>query len=220
MKQLNILATILFAFLTACQGRNNQIVDSVSSVANTSFIPTDSSQFYFPIGKFSDSEMFQGRDTFVNTWYSQHLFAMREPVVYMDKSQNEIYRFTWLRTFDNPVAIRIEKHGNSHLLFWKLCDGAGGYEPGQLTINKQKTIQKETWEEFKKHLDQINFWNLETNETRLLGTDGSRWILEGKTVNNYHVVDRWTPNQKSKYYKSCYFLVGLTDLKIEDGSNY
>lgn len=185
----------------------------------TPFVPIDSSQFYFPLETFHDTSIYIGHDNFANTWYSKHLFAMKEPVIFMDNSENEIYRFTWLRTFHNPVAIRIEKQGDSCLLYWKSCSGAGGYQPGKLTVNSQKIIEKATWNEFKSRLDQIDFWNLKTNE-KVFGCDGARWILEGKSLQQYHVVDRWTPDDNSKYYQCCDFLIGLTDLKIKNKYKY
>ncbi len=145
---------------------------------------------------------------------------MNEPKLFLDTTKNEIYRFTWLRTFHNPVAIRIEKIGDTYTLYWKLCDGAGGYAPGQLTINKQKTIDKSTWDEFVNRVNQIDFWNIKSSETEILGTDGSRWILEGKSSTNYHVVDRWTPSEKGQYYQCCNYLIGLTNLKIKSSDKY
>ena len=186
---------------------------------NSQLIPIDSNQFYFPLDKFKDNSGFVGRDTFLVKWYSEQLFALREPVIYMDQSQKEIYRFTWLRTFDNPIAIRIEKQEDSYNLYWKLCNGAGGYEPGQLTIQKQKSINKLTWDEFKNRLKQTSFWNLKTIKI-IGGLDGSEWILEGKTLDQYHVVDRWTPRENTKYYQCCDFLIGLTDLNITGNDKY
>ena len=186
---------------------------------DTAFIPKDSNQYYFPLDVFKDTSSFVGYERFVVSWYSKHLFAMKEPIFYADKSKNEIYRFTWLRTFNNPIAIRVEKHGDLYLLFWKLCDGAGGYEPGKLVINKQKKIDKSTWNKLKNKINHINFWDLNTHE-KSSGSDGSRWILEGKFQNQYNVVDRWTPNKKDKYYNCCDFILGLTDLKINSDEKY
>lgn len=207
---MRLLTIIFLFFLTSCQGQTGDN----SSATSTPFIPTDSSQFYFPLSVFQDSSSI-GNDTFIDRWYSEYLFTMREPIIFMDKSQNEIYRFTWLRTFHNPVAIRIEKQGDTYLLFWKLCNGQGGYDPGQLTVNEQKTIDKATWDEFKNKLNQIDFWHLKTIE-KVLGADGSQWVLEGKTPTQYHVVDRWAPNKKSNYYQCCDFLIGLTNLEVGD----
>lgn len=213
MKQTTILSIFFLTFFTASQGQSNK--NSQVTEIDTSSVPTDSNQFYFPLKIFRDTSFYVGQ----YTWYSQHLFAMREPVIFINKSQNEIYRFTWLRTFDNPVAIRIEKNGDTYLLYWKLCNGAGGYQPGQLTVNKQKTIDKITLDEFKNKLNQIDFWNLKTNEN-ISGNDGSQWILEGKMSKKYHVVNRWTPSEKGKYYRCCDFLIELTDLKIKSDEKY
>ena len=148
---------------------------------------------------------------------------MKRDYVYLHPAQNgwELYRgladfFDFYCNKNRKTRKQISTVGS----FWKLSDGAGGYEPGQLTVNKQNTIDKETWEEFQKILNQIDFWNMKTNETELLGTDGSQWILEGKTVNKYHVVDRWTPSEKSKFYQCCDYLIGLTDLKIRGDDKY
>lgn len=44
----------------------------------------------------------------VATWYSSQLCALNEPLIF-DQKSGTIYRFTWLRTFHHPVAIRIQK---------------------------------------------------------------------------------------------------------------
>jgi hypothetical protein len=223
MDQLIKIAALLFFLLPACQGPDTKIsvtkVPDTIPVTDTSLIPMDSTEYYFPLEGFRDSMEYDGQDVFLDTWYSKHLFAMREPIIFKDKSQNEIYRFTWLRTFNDPIAIRIEKHGDNYALYWKSCDGAGGYAPGKLITDQRKVISKETWNEFIKRIDQIDFWNLPTNE-KVLGMDGAQWILEGKTPTKYHVTDRWTPDEKSNYYQCCSFLIEQTDLKINPRDKY
>ena len=75
--------------MTACQTQNNHNIATAENdsftIAETSFVPTDSNQFYFPLEVLRDSALYLGKDTFENTWYSQHLFAMREPIIYMVK---------------------------------------------------------------------------------------------------------------------------------------
>jgi len=213
----NLLKILILMFLLyACNKWNSKDLKTDNELVNDSlFIPSDSSQFYFPLEAFRDTSIYVGHDTFVNTWYSKHLFAMGEPIIFLDTSQKEIYRFTWLRTFHNPITIRIEKEGIKYMVFWKLCNGAGGYEPGKLMINKQKEIDKTIWDEFQNHINQIDFWHLLTNDNDF-GEDGSQWILEGKNINHYHVVDRWTPNVESYYYQCCDFLIRLTDIESKD----
>lgn len=98
--------------------------------------------------------------------------------------------------------------------------GAGGYERGQLIIDKWKESDGEKWNEFQNGLAQIDFWNMQTNETEDLGMDGSQWILEGKKGQQYQVLHRRSPRKKSKYYQVCYSLIGLTDLVIKEDEKY
>jgi hypothetical protein len=210
MKQTIILSILILAILGSCQRKKNKIFsDSVTISYDLldMYIPTNSTQLYFPVDF----------DSFRNEWYSEHLFAMREPILFSDSCQTETYRFIWLRTFDNPISIRIEKQKNIYLLTWKLCNGAGGYEPRLLTIAKQKQIDDTVWENFKRLLNHIDFWNMDT-ESETMGLDGSQWILEGKAPNKYHVVDRWTPTNDA-YYKCCDFLIGLTDLTFDENNS-
>jgi len=152
--------------------------------------------------------------------YTRQLTAFKEPLLTADSSQSEIYRFTWLRTFHHPIAVRIEKHNNASNLYWKVTDGMGGYAPGKLIADKQKTISKETWNKFNYLLKQLNFWHMKKDSTELPVSDGAQWVLEGKSVNKYHFVDIQNPGISNSYHKCCYFLVGLTDLKIKDSEKY
>lgn len=144
-------------------------------------------------------------------WYSSHLQAMDEPIL-SDSMPTNVYRFTYLRTFDNPIVIGIENYKDSVKIYWKRTDGAGGYEPGKIIENNSKDLSIEDWKKIEAKIDSINFWSLPTLEIDLLGNDGSQWILEGKKLGRYHVVDRWCG---SEIVPICKFLMGLTDLKIE-----
>ena len=222
MTKITILSILIFSLLASCRGQNNSSTtpnsqDKISS--DTILIPKDSTTLYFPVNSLNDTSSNPLYESFFNKWYSSQLFALKEPIIYSNKSQDEIYRFTWLRTFHNPIAIRIEKHNDNYTLFWKLSNGAGGYSPGELEIDKQKTLDKKTWEEFISKLNQSDFWNLVINHNDT-GKDGSQWILEGKSTNKYHVVDKWSPDKDSKFYECCNFLLGLTDLKINDEQKY
>ena len=241
MNKTEILSIIFIFVLTICRGQNN---DDTTK---------DTLQFYFPFGTvFNDTSSYVVRQPFHNSWCSAHLHAMKEPVIYTDKSNNEIFRFTWLRTSHHPVAIRIEKQASleslqgpwhpslqidyKYMLYWKVCSGQGGYDPGKLVINEQKTLDERTWKEFLNLLGQVDFWNLQTSErnskrlftlvdgaqweTVSIGVDGAHWVLEGKMSPHYHVVDRWAPNKESKYYQCCNFLIQLTDLEISDKDKY
>lgn len=149
-------------------------------------------------------------------WYSKHLKALREPVL-SDTLPTKVFRFTWLRTFNNPIVIGIENYNDTVTLYWKVSDGAGGYEPGKIIENKSKTLTLKKWSGIVNKINAIDFWNLPSTENEILGTDGAQWILEGKVLGKYHVVDRWSGGEIRKI---CLELINLTDLKIKKGDIY
>jgi hypothetical protein len=225
--KLILMIFLGFALMQSCQPQDidnkdedksiSRFIDSFIQV-DSSNIPIDSNQGYFPLEVFTDKDIYIGYDTFHVRWYSEHLWSMNEPLLFNKISDTESYRFLWLRTFHNPVSIRIERQENNYYLTWKLSNGAGGYRPGKLVINETKKIDKETWDKFYALIDSTDFWNLKTVEYNF-GTDGSQWILEGSDSSRYHVVDRWTPKSGS-YYDCCNYLIGLTDLKIKSKDFY
>lgn len=149
-------------------------------------------------------------------WYSEHLKALEEPVL-SDSLPTKIYRFTYLRTFHNPIVIRIENNNGNISIHWKVSDGAGGYEPGKIITNKSKELSAKDWGKIENKINLIKFWSLPTAEKELLGTDGSQWILEGKTLGKYHVVDRWCGGKISSVCKE---LIELTDLELKEDDIY
>ena len=182
-------------------------------------VPLKKSQYYFPLKLFPIIDLYgkivpNNLDTFLVNWYSEQLFALKEPLLFNKKMNKEVYRFTWLRTFHHPIAIRIEKENGVNKLYWKECDGAGGYEPGNLITDKSKVISKLDWDVFHNKLSRLDFWNCGIG-TGLVGTDGSFWILEGATPDRYYVISEWEGKMDC-----CLYLLKLTDLKIPDKEIY
>ena len=149
-------------------------------------------------------------------WYSEHLKALDEPVL-TDSLPTKIYRFTWLRTFNNPIVIGLENENDSITLYWKVCDGEGGYLPGKLIKHKKILLDLNVWTQFSQKIESIDFWNLQTTENDIFGTDGAQWILEGKELGKYHVVDRWSGGKISTV---CMDLLKMTDLNIKKEEIY
>lgn len=158
---------------------------------------------------------------FENKWFSEQLTALNEPVIFNNRLANndETYRFTWLRSFHHPIAVRVEKRDQKYMLYWKMCDGAGGYKPGKLILNKSKTLSKQQWDSFGELLKKVNFWNVATKNA-IPGNDGAQWILEGMHGESYRVVNRWSPDAKDDYYKCCDYLLDLTGIKISAQDKY
>jgi hypothetical protein len=136
---------------------------------------------------------------------------MQEPSLWdlSKKNSVETYRFLWLRTFHHPVAARLKvaPDGSGELIV-KVLNGKGGYEPGRLIRNSTMRVDKDGVIRFLKLLDEAGFWAMPPEETmgNSVGVDGAQWIIEAAKGGQYHVVDRWSPDD-GPYRKAGLFLV-------------
>lgn len=195
-------------------------------------IPAGPGMYYFPIELLIDTintyyghtvrdNGFVTRRTdqahFNEWWYSNKLYKSREPVLYNGWFEHEIYRFTWLRSFDEPVVIRIENKEDSIRLFVKMLDYDDFYVSNEIILNDTIVLNASQWTEFTEKLKKIDFWSIDPIENThgAIGTDGAQWILEGLKDGEYHMVDRW--NGKNKVTgEGCLYLIQISGLEIEN----
>ncbi len=147
---------------------------------------------YFPKGSLDSKG-----DDFKDDWYSHQLTALQEPSLFgmMKTPSWESYRFLWLRTFDHPIAIRLDlQPDGSGILTTKVASGTGGFRPGVLAETSSRALTKVQTDAFLLRVDKLGFWSAPNPESNQGGEDGSQWIVEGVKAGHYHVVDRWTPN--------------------------
>jgi hypothetical protein len=185
-------------------------------------LPIDSATFYFKTKANWQDNTQDALDTFVNQWYSKMLFTLKEPVLRNYQGDKEIYRFTWLRTFHHPVSVRLEKQGDIIKLFSKVCNGAGGYEPGQLIFDTTLNISADNYKSLTQKVDNIDFWNLKTEQRDEAGEDGSEWIIEAVRNNKYHMVTRWTPSERRQgnFRSVGEYLISLSKINSEETKNF
>jgi hypothetical protein len=209
---------LMIYFNSNRSGNNNLIPEHVA----TSFQLHDTVHLYFPLkDKGQDSlSNTNALDTFKNIWYSKMLFALDEPILANYNESEEILRFTWLRTFNHPVSVRIQKQNNRINLTVKVSSGAGGYEPGKIIINKNILLNMDDWNKLKSKFDELNFFNLPVEKADYYGVDGAEWILEYASKDRYHFTTRWSPSKKSNYGKCCLYFVHLAGLKIPNAEEY
>lgn len=147
---------------------------------------------YFPPGALSPQRA--DLDAFEQCWYGGQLKAMGEPVLHtlVLPADAEVYRFTWLRTFHRPIAVRVERRGEIARLIAIELDGAGGYAPGKPARRVDRALSQAEWAGFRRAVERAGFWTLSPTSEHW-GADGAQWILEGRTPKGYHVAVRWTP---------------------------
>ncbi len=168
---------------------------------------------YFQKDEFSGD--YATRDDFVSDWYGKHLNAMQEPsLVSPGDFDKEVYRFLWLRTFNRPIAVRVERSFERANLIVTELSGAGGYEPGNVLRRETISITDKSWCDFIAMLEVSRFWELGGPNMDEQGLDGASWILEGVREGRYHLVERWSP-QDGDYRKYCIFLLRISGFYVE-----
>ena len=186
---------------------------------------------YFPAGVFDHRA---DRNEWSDRRFSDALTAMKEPSLWARSQQNDektgqAYRFLWLRSFDRPVAIRVENNGPGEIrLFTKVLDGHDG--DGDLAIEQTKALSEDQWIGLVKRVSVAGYWGMATSQPiwnyneegqiSLLGMmDGADWVLEGKVFDDYHIVNRHSPSDKDHrglgiYRELCLYILRLSDLDL------
>lgn len=205
--------TILF-LTSSCKIGADKTINS-NSKFDTLPLPIDSAIFYFKTKSNWHDTIINVVDSFANSWYSKMLYSLQEPVLKNYNGNKEIYRFTWLRTFNHPVSIRLEKQGDIVNLFSKVCDGAGGYEPGKIIFNTTINLTEKEVDIANITLDNAKFWTLQTESKEDNGKDGSQWIIEVFKNSKYHMVVRWTPEKGTAFRAIGEYLISISQIKNE-----
>lgn len=150
---------------------------------------------------------------------TSQLSNLHESCLYSSEvnSSTVIYRFTWLRTFHNPVCIRIEKSDEGIMLYWKTGKGAGGYEPEGLKKSGKKRLELSDWTRFQDLLVRAGFDDL-PNKYYIPMYDGATWTLEKKTSGDFKAHNTNEPDEDFK--EACLFLLKFTRIKVKKDEIY
>ncbi len=167
-----------------------------------------------------EMQVYQEWEASWNEAYSQFLTAMREPN-FCSKSPTatgEAYRFLWLRSFDNPILVKLDLLSDgTGIVETKVLSGQGGYEPGVLKESKKRKIPKEMVEWFRGIVDSdVKFWNLPAavHDPNVIGLDGAMWITEARRGGKCHAVKQWSPETSPYRGLGLTFLLDLAELKL------
>jgi len=148
----------------------------------------DSNVQYFPI----DSLSSHGEAYHVRDWASEVLFNLREPVLYNYLGEGEFVRLTWLKTFYNPVVVRVSNFNDTVYASIKILKSKSS-ENDTLEILKDtiRYLPLQKWQRILASLGENNYWSSKQQDTAMGAKDGIPWLLECKLHNKYHYVKRW-----------------------------
>lgn len=210
----------LVLFFSCNEHINADDIRNKTVVKDSAVIPIDSNTVYFPENNHnSDTE--NQLNKFRNAWYSKMLFALHEPTLFNSRDTSETFRFTWLRTFHNPMSIRVTKIRDQCVLTVKITAGTAGYGAEKVIKDTSFFITRNEWNKIVSKVSKINFWKLESFIGDG-GKDGSEWILEGRNKNEYHFVSRWSPNsiRFNEFKECCEYFIQLSNINLTEDEIY
>ena len=145
-------------------------------------------------------------------WFSEALAWFKEPML-SARYKGKMYRFLWLRSFDAPIVIRMQKIKRSVIIYWKIPRFIDSLHTFQSAVEFKKTIAVWQWKKFEKSLTTIDYWSMISGDYLSDATDGAIWLLEAAINGKYKVTER-SGYIYPKYTKCLMYLITLTDLNL------
>jgi hypothetical protein len=168
--------------------------------------------------------------SFTACWYRDHLEAMSEHP--LNRPGARAVRFLWLRTFDEPVMVRVDfESDDSAMLVAKELDGSGGYLPGCLRGSATRRLHATEARRLRVELadaeliprrNQFGGYG-DPGDPLVLTMDGARWILERVDPTGYRIDDPTSPGKDPSfiaYVRFCRHLLELADIHVPDKEMY
>lgn len=188
------------------------------AVTRGSISSQESVQYYPPHAFY----VYPALDAGVTRWYSKYLTALGEPSLWAASkdAERQVYRFLWLRSWDQPVSVRVDKNedGSATLALKVGAGSSGDDEPGKLDVARTKKLSKEEFEAIADKFTTSGFWTM-ASTVPSSGKDGAHWILEAAKNGQYGVVDRWSPKDGAIRTLALH-LLRLSDYKVAENKVY
>ena len=144
---------------SSCQPRKTEPDCFPGKSQQIGSFPTTKSN-YLPPSAFLDPRGVEDADR----GYANFMKDFKEPTfLTLYEGDDEAYRFVWIRSFDEPIILRIQNSMAKIKLTVKRGVGRGGYGNGGLIVDQSKDISILAWMKFKSLLEKECFWTLEIN---------------------------------------------------------
>jgi hypothetical protein len=133
------------------------------------------------------------------SYYTRYLSAMKEPSVKAPLAEGVagVFRFTYLRSFHDPLVVRIVDKGEDLTMTAIRLKMDREYRPVKIIHDETWNLDPESTKTVRGLLTQKDFLKpLNGTEEALAsgGLDGSRWIFELHDKDGYRMLDIWSPD--------------------------
>ena len=180
-----LLSLSLIVVLSQLSCSDNPSIGKVTNDKMAQFTPKDSSTKYFAY------DTTENKEEGVESWAAEALFSLKEPVLNTYLGEGEFIRFVWLRAFENPVVIRVNKFNDTiYASIKELAIKSTESKATRIMKDTVITLGKSKWNELVTPINQSGFWNASYSDTSF-GKDGATWFLECRLNNQYKVIQRW-----------------------------
>lgn len=155
------------------------------------------------------------------SYYTRYLSTMKEPSVKsaLEKGVVRVYRFTYLRSFHDPLVVRITDTGDKVTARAVRLKMDREYRPVKIIHDETWNLNDESAKTIKTLLEQKDFWTpLNATEKAVVsgGCDGSRWIFEIHDKDGYRMIDIWSPDSFGKITDEQFKNAGIDRTKLRD----
>lgn len=160
--------------------------ESAKATSVPKAVPDAAGQAYFP----------KGRDT---VFYTRHLAAMKEPSVStpLKKGVTRVYRFTCIRAYHDPLAVRIVQKGNTLTVRAIRLKLEKDHSLGKIVHDKTWELNDVNSKVVRPLLEQKDFWKPLTATEKTWNfnefTD-SLWLFEVHDKEGYRMIDIGMPD--------------------------
>ncbi len=128
----------------------------------------------------------------IREMFEPYIMALKEDGLLA--GAHECYRMIWIRTFHPPVALRLDvADDDSGVLRIRRTDGMGGFEPGNLVVDRWTVIAPDVIDRLRTMIEVSGLRGMRTSRNDLFGIDGATWIIEALASGEHLLVARWAP---------------------------
>ena len=213
LRFLSVLAVLMAGI--GCHARRDNVLPTVTDRSRCSNITE-----YFPPAGTPWTTGFHFGDEWGES-VSQILKMMHEPSLYWCEAgvPDAQYRFIWIRSFNDPIAIRLSVHANGTgtLFIHSLKGWMAGYPP-KPGINSTREITSDQTKHALELFKQIDFMD-KRNRFDISSTDGSNWIFEANEGGRYQLVEFRDPTPEAQRF-GLYLMLDLAKLPLTKDEIY
>lgn len=164
---------------------------SAQDRTRTAYFPQTLREASLRCGLFGAGARRQMMDVHKAGWYGGHLAAAGEAPLF--RSNERKLRFTWLRTFDAPVVIRLDTGADGAVTMAATeLSGDGGYEPGSVARRIERRLTAGEAAALQRMVEETGALE-QAPATCALGLDGAQWIIESVGPDGYRFIERQSP---------------------------